>query len=104
MMVLHARNSLRSNPAECSLRAALQSLLAYGQGLEACTIDVSVEDGRVILSGEVSSLDAFETAIAVAEVFSGRTVVPDLAIRPSRSTRLIVPPGAACPLMNTSHP
>ncbi len=50
-----------------------------------------MEDGRVILSGEVSSLDAFETAIAVAEVFSGRTVVPDLAIRPSRSTLLIVP-------------
>ncbi|MDQ0457225.1 BON domain-containing protein [Rhizobium paknamense] len=69
-------------PAECSLCAALEALLAWTEGLEACRIRVVGEEGRIILTGEVSSKNAMETAIVVAEVFTCRTVVADLAVRP----------------------
>ncbi len=82
MIVAHARQYLRDNPTDCSLCAALQAMLAYARGLEQCSISVSASGGRIILSGEVDSTDAMETAIAAAEVFSGRGVTIDLSVRP----------------------
>ena len=82
IIVAHARSQMRENPQGYSLCAALQSILAYSQGLEQSRISCVYEEGRIILTGEVDSLDAMETAIAVAEVFSGRTVLADLAVRP----------------------
>lgn len=89
MILAQVRSQISGNPQDCSLCAALRSILAYAQGLERSTIECSSEGGRIFLSGEVDSLDALETAIAVAEVFSGRTVVADLSIQPRvRSPRL----------------
>ncbi len=85
MIVTHARQLLRDNPTDRSLCAALQSLLAYAKGLERCSITVSCPTGRIMLSGEVDSLDAMETAIAVAEVFTGRPVSIDLSVTPRSS-------------------
>lgn len=82
MIVAHARSIMRASPQEQSVCAALQSILAYAQGLEKSSISCACEGGRVILTGEVDSLDALETAIVVAEVFSGFSVVADLAVQP----------------------
>lgn len=82
MIVAHARSQMRGNPQDYSVCAALQSILAYAQGLEKSSISCAFEDGRIVLTGEVDSLDALETAIAVAEVFTGRTVVADLSVQP----------------------
>lgn len=82
MIVAHARSIMRASPQEQSVCAALQAILAYAQGLEKSSISCACENGRIVLSGEVDSLDALETAIVVAEVFSGLTVVADLAVQP----------------------
>ncbi|MBB4006005.1 BON domain-containing protein [Allorhizobium taibaishanense] len=74
--------SSSSIPAECSLCAALEALLAWTEGLDACRIRVTTEGGKIVLSGDISSKSALETAIVVAEVFTCRSVIADLAVRP----------------------
>lgn len=82
MIVAHARSQMRGHPQDHSVCAALQSILAYAQGLEKSSITCALEDGRIVLTGEVDSTDTLETAIAIAEVFTGRSVLADLAVQP----------------------
>ena len=82
MIVAHARSIMRASPQEQSICAALQAILAYAQGLEKSSISCAFENGRIVLTGEVESLDALETAIVIAEVFSGLPVVANLAVQP----------------------
>lgn len=74
--------SSSSVPAECSLCAALEALLAWTEGLDSCRIRVTAEGGKIVLTGDVSSKSALETAVLVAEVFTCRPVIADLAVRP----------------------
>lgn len=100
MIVAQARLYLRNNPAERSLCAALQAMIAYGRGLEKSQITVSMADGRILLSGEVDTLDAYDTAVVIAEVFTGRPVMADLAVKPGQGLRRARPanPGLFFPI------
>lgn len=75
-------------PQEVSLCAALQALIAYADGQERSHISVTSADGRIILTGEVETLSAFERAVIIAECFASRPIVADLAIRQRTRTYL----------------
>ncbi|HBT69376.1 MAG TPA: phospholipid-binding protein [Agrobacterium sp.] len=76
------------NPQEVSLCAALQALIAYADGQENSCISVTSSDGRIILTGEVETLSAFERAVIIAECFASRPIIADLAIRQRTRTYL----------------
>ncbi|WP_296036521.1 BON domain-containing protein [uncultured Agrobacterium sp.] len=71
-----------TNPQECSLCAALQAIIAYADGQEGSRISVSMENGRVMLTGEVETVASLECAVFIAECFASRPIIADLAIRP----------------------
>ncbi len=71
-----------ANPQECSLCAALQAIIAYADGQEGSRISVSMENGRVMLTGEVETVASLECAVFIAECFASRPIIADLAIRP----------------------
>lgn len=71
-----------ANPQECSLCAALQAIIAYADGQEGSRISVSMENGRVVLTGEVETVASLECAVFIAECFASRPIIADLAIRP----------------------
>lgn len=72
-----------ANPQESSLCAALQAIIAYADGQEGSRITVSMENGRVMLTGEVETLASFEYAVFIAECFASRPIIADLSIRPA---------------------
>jgi len=72
-----------ANPQDCSLCAALQAIIAYADGQEGSRITVSMEDGRVVLTGEVETLASLECAVFIAECFASRPIIADLSIRPT---------------------
>ncbi|EGL65847.1 hypothetical protein AGRO_1318 [Agrobacterium sp. ATCC 31749] len=77
-----------SLPQEVSLCAALQAVLAYADGQEHSSISVTSVEGRIVLSGEVETLSAFERAVIIAECFASRPIIADLAIRQRPHTYL----------------
>jgi Flp pilus assembly secretin CpaC len=79
------------NPREVSLCAALQAVIAYADGQEKSSISVTSVEGRIVLSGEVETLSAFERAVIIAECFASRPIVADLAIRQRPHTYLDAP-------------
>ncbi|MDR6102336.1 hypothetical protein QE369_002533 [Agrobacterium larrymoorei] len=72
-----------ANPQDCSLCAALQAIIAYADGQEGSRITVSIENGRVMLTGEVETLASLECAVFIAECFASRPIIADLSIKPT---------------------
>jgi len=84
MMIPHDESlTISANPQESSLCAALQAIIAYADGQEGSGITVSMENGRVVLTGEVETLASFECAVFIAECFASRPIIADLSIRPA---------------------
>ena len=70
------------NPQDSSLCAALQAVIAYADGQEGSRITVGIDNGRIVLTGEVETLASFECAVFIAECFASRPIIADLSIRP----------------------
>jgi len=92
MMLSCDANQVSScDPQEISLCAALQAVIAYADGQENSSISVTSVEGRIVLSGEVETLSAFEHAVIIAECFASRPIIADLAIRQRPCTYLETP-------------
>lgn len=72
-----------AKPQDCSLCAALQAIIAYADGQEGSRITVSMENGRLMLTGEVETLASLECAVFIAECFASRPIIADLSIKPT---------------------
>ncbi len=81
MLACEANPATSCHPQEISLCAALQAVIAYAEGQESSSISVTSVEGRIVLSGEVETLSAFERAVIIAECFAARPIIADLAIR-----------------------
>jgi hypothetical protein len=86
-----ANQASSCEPQEISLCAALQAVIAYADGQEKSSISVTSVEGRIVLSGEVETLSAFEHAVIIAECFASRPIIADLAIRQRPCTYLETP-------------
>ncbi|ADY65864.1 phospholipid-binding protein [Rhizobium sp. Root491] len=92
MMLSCDANQVSScDPQEISLCAALQAVIAYADGQEKSSISITSVEGRIVLSGEVETLSAFEHAVIIAECFASRPIIADLAIRQRPCTYLETP-------------
>ncbi|HCV71035.1 MAG TPA: phospholipid-binding protein [Agrobacterium sp.] len=92
MMLSCDANQVSScDPQDISLCAALQAVIAYADGQEKSSISVTSVEGRIVLSGEVETLSAFEHAVIIAECFASRPIIADLAIRQRPCTYLETP-------------
>ncbi|KIV66570.1 BON domain-containing protein [Rhizobium pusense] len=81
MLACEANPAASCLPQEVSLCAALQAVIAYADGQEKSSISVTSVEGRIVISGEVETLSAFERAVIIAECFASRPIIADLAIR-----------------------
>lgn len=88
MLACEANPAPSHNPQDISLCAALQAVIAYADGQENSSIVVTSVEGRIVLSGEVETLSAFERAVIIAECFASRPIIADLAIRQRPHTYL----------------
>jgi hypothetical protein len=74
--------SLAGRWAHLDLPKAVEALIApVGQGSRP-NLQVANDGGVLHITGDVACVDALETIIALAEVYSGQRVVAELSVRP----------------------
>ncbi len=61
---------------------AVEALIALAGETSRPVVRFADDSGVLRITGAVSSVDAFETIVALAEVFTGRRVVAELDVRP----------------------
>ena len=59
---------------------AIRCLMAYTHGLEDCLIDVEIVDGKILLTGTVSSEEAARIATSIAADFTSKPVLCGLLV------------------------
>ena len=64
------------------LPESIEALIASAGERTGVDLRVAVDGSTLHIAGDVSSVDAFETIVALAEVYSGLRVVPELTVRP----------------------
>ncbi len=65
-----------------TMSQAVEALIALAGETSRPVVRLADESGVLRITGAVSSVDAFETIVALAEVFTGRPVVAELDVRP----------------------
>jgi hypothetical protein len=74
--------SLAGRWAHLDLPKAVEALIAPAGEWSRPKLQVARDGGALRIIGDVGSVDAFETVVALAEVYSGQRVVTELTIRP----------------------
>lgn len=73
--------------AQLDLPETVEALIASAGDKTRPSLRVADDGGNLHISGEVSNVDAFETIVALAEVYSGLRVVSELTVRPRLRVR-----------------
>lgn len=79
--------SLAGRWAHLDLPKAVEALIAPAGGNARPNLRVADDRGALRITGDVGCMDAFETIVALAEVYSGQRVVAELTVRPCLRVR-----------------
>ncbi|QEE47705.1 hypothetical protein FVA81_25230 [Rhizobium sp. WL3] len=79
--------SLAGRWVHLDLPKAVEALIEPAGRDARSNLRVAEDSGDLRITGDAACMDAFETIVALAEVYSGRRVVAELTIRPHLRVR-----------------